>query len=93
MANKVKQIFRIVEFRNQVNVTAQFVLRGQLIQVVQHAEIERNEIIFTKGVTEELERLYKDGSDEAAIQAGKLIAKQIIENTQDNTGLISEVQV
>ena len=39
MANKVKQIFRIVEFRNQVNVTAQFVLRGQLIQVVQHAEI------------------------------------------------------
>lgn len=61
--------------------------------VVQHAEIERNEIIFTKEVTEELERLYKDGSDEAAIQAGKLIAKQIIENTQDNTGLISEVQV
>lgn len=61
--------------------------------VVQHAEIERNEIIFTKEVTEELEHLYKDGSDEAAIQAGKLIAKQIIENTQDNTGLISEVQV
>ena len=61
--------------------------------VVQHAEIERNEIIFTKEVTEELERLYKDGSDEAAIQAGKLIAKQIIENTQDNTGLIAEVQV
>lgn len=61
--------------------------------IVQHAEIERNEIIFTKEVTEELERLYKDGSDEAAIKAGKLIAKQIIENTQDNTGLISEVQV
>lgn len=61
--------------------------------IVQHAEIERNEIIFTKEVTKELELLYKDGSDEAAIEAGKLIAKQIIENTQDNTGLISEVQV
>lgn len=61
--------------------------------IVQHAEIERNEIIFTKEVTEELERLYKDGSDEAAIEAGKLIAKQIMENTRDNTGLISEVKI
>lgn len=59
--------------------------------IIQHAEIEVNEIIFNKEVTTELEKLWKDGSDEAAIEAGKLIAKQIMENTVDNTGLLSEV--
>lgn len=57
----------------------------------QQAEIERNEIIFRKEVTSELEKLFKDGSDEAAIEAGKLLAKEIIENTDDRTGLIQEV--
>lgn len=60
-------------------------------ELVQQAEIERNEIIFTKEVTEKLEELYKKGTDEAAIEAGKLLAYQIIENTIDNTGLIDEV--
>lgn len=60
-------------------------------EIIQHAEIERNEIIFTKEVTEKLEKLYKDGSDEAAIEAGKLIATQIMEFTIDNTGLIEEL--
>lgn len=60
-------------------------------EIVQHAEIERNEIIFTKEVTTKLERLYRDGSDEAAIEAGKLIATQIMEYTIDNTGLIEEL--
>lgn len=60
-------------------------------EIIQHAEIEKNEIIFTKEVTDQLERLYRDGSDEAAIEAGKLLAIQIIENTQDNTGLMQEV--
>lgn len=57
----------------------------------QQAEIERNEIIFRKEVTNQLEKLFKDGSDEAAIEAGKLLAKEIIENTDDRTGLIEEV--
>ena len=35
----------------------------------QQAEIERNEIIFRKEVTNKLEELAKDGSDEAAIEA------------------------
>jgi hypothetical protein len=30
--------------------------------------------------------LWKDGSDEAAIKAGKLIAKEIGKNTIDNSG-------
>ena len=57
----------------------------------QQAEIERNEIIFRKEVTNQLEKFFKDGSDEAAIEAGKLLAKEIIENTDDRTGLIEEV--
>ena len=60
-------------------------------EITQHAEIERNEIIFTKEVTDQLEKLYKIGTDKAAIEAGKLLAIQIIENTQDNTGLMKEV--
>ena len=56
----------------------------------QQAEIERNEIIFRKEVTDKLEKLAKDGSDEAAIEAGKILAHEIIENTEDRTGLIEE---
>lgn len=58
----------------------------------QHAEIERNEIIFRLEVTKELEDLMKDGSDEAAIKAGKLLVHEIINNTIDNTGLMEAVE-
>lgn len=60
-------------------------------EITQHAEIEKEELIFTKEVTDQLEKLYKIGTDKAAIEAGKLLAIQIIENTQDNTGLMKEV--
>lgn len=60
-------------------------------EIVQHAEIERDEIIFTKEVTEKLEELYKKGTDEAAIEAGKILAREIMENTQDNTGLMKTI--
>lgn len=59
---------------------------------VQQAEIELNEIIFNKETTEKLEKYWKDGSDEAAIKAGKLLAKEIIENTEDRTGLIKTIK-
>ena len=55
---------------------------GDLEQV---AEVECGEIIFSKSVTEKLEELMKDGSDEAAIKAGKLLVKEIIKNTDDKT--------
>ena len=56
---------------------------GELEQV---AEIEKMELIFRLEVTEKLEELFKDGSDEAMIEAGKLVAVEIMENTQDNSG-------
>ena len=67
----------------------------------QQAEIERNEIIFTKEVTNKIEEAYKkfksdetssSEKDELAIKIGKFLTKQILENTEDNTGLIQEVE-
>ena len=56
----------------------------------QVAEIENSEIIFRLDVTKRLEELRKDGSEEAMIEAGKLVAEELIENTQDNVGMITE---
>lgn len=63
----------------------------------QQAEIEHSEIIFTLEVTKKLEEYYKifysDNStnkekEQAAIDVGKLLVFQILENTEDRTGLI-----
>ena len=63
----------------------------------QQAEIEHSEIIFTLEVTKKLEEYYEifysDESsnkekEQAAIDAGKLLVYQILENTEDRTGLI-----
>jgi hypothetical protein len=54
-------------------------------EIEQQAEIERSEIIFRLEATKKLEELAKDGSDEAAIEAGKLLTHEILHNTIDNT--------
>jgi len=54
--------------------------------VVQSAEIEREELILHYDLTKELEKLQKEGTDEAAYEAGKLLAMEIVKNTKDNTG-------
>ena len=63
----------------------------------QQAEIEHSEIIFTLEVTKKLEEYYEifysDDStnkerEQAALEAGKLLVYQILENTEDRTGLI-----
>lgn len=55
-------------------------------EVIQQAEVEREEIIFRLEVTKKLEELSKKHTDEAAIEAGKLLVKEILYNTEDNTG-------
>lgn len=52
----------------------------------QVAEIERKELILTKELTDKIESLYKDGSEEAMIEVGMLFADELFNNTQDNTG-------
>jgi hypothetical protein len=67
----------------------------------QQAEIEVNEIILNLELTKKLEDLYdkykKDETsnrdkEDLAIEAGKLLAKEIVENTDDRTGLMESVQ-
>lgn len=60
--------------------------------VSQLAEIERNEIIFRKSVTDKLEELFKEGTDEAAIEAGKLLVREILYNTKDEGEFIKTVE-
>ena len=52
----------------------------------QIAEIERKELILTKELTDKIETLYHDGSEEAMIEAGMLFANELFNNTEDNTG-------
>lgn len=56
----------------------------------QVAEIERDELVLRLEITQKIEELMKDGSDEAMIEAGKILVAEIIENTQDNTGQLTE---
>lgn len=66
----------------------------------QHAEIEKEEIVFTLEVTKQLEGFLeqfnneesKSKQDEIAIEAGKLLVEQILYNTDDKTNLIERVE-
>ncbi len=69
-------------------------------ELEQQAEIERNEVILRLGLTQELEKLRKKyesseytqkEKDQFAIEAGKLLTYELLENTVDNTGLLNEV--
>ena len=60
---------------------------GELNQV---AEIEHSELILRLEVTQRLEELRADGSEEAMIEAGKLIVQELKENTQDNFGMLTK---
>lgn len=61
-------------------------------EVSQVAEIERDELIFSKELTTKVEELWKKGTEEAMIEAGKLIAEALIEDSTDNTGLIDTIE-
>lgn len=69
-------------------------------EITQHAEIEVNEIIFSKDTTKTLEDYLKEynkaesDSDKAriAIECGKFLASEILENTDDRTGLLNIVE-
>ncbi len=67
--------------------------------ITQHAEIERDEIIFHKETTNALEdyfKKYKDASDDEknklAIECGKFLVSEILENTDDRTGLLNTIE-
>lgn len=67
--------------------------------IVQHAEIECNELILRLEATNKIENLRKLytksknplDKDNIAIEAGKLLTYEIINNTDDRTGLMNNV--
>lgn len=61
-------------------------------EIKQHAEIEKEEIILSLSLTKQIEKLWKEGSEEAAIEAGKLFTNALMEDTEDNVGLIEKVK-
>lgn len=58
---------------------------GDLTQV---AEIEHSEWIMSKSLTDEVEVLWKDGSEDAMIQCGKLICDHLLRETKDENNVI-----
>lgn len=71
-------------------------IQAQAESVVQHAEVEKEEIIFNKELTDKIEDLRKQWNeshnDELAYQAGLILTKEILFNTNDNDGLIQKVE-
>jgi len=66
--------------------------------IVQHAEIENSEIIFSKEVSVKLEEMFekhKKADDkekkEIELECGKYLTEEILENTEDNVGLIETI--
>lgn len=66
-------------------------------KIEQQAEIEKEEVILRLEVTQKIEELYKKyynkdstqkEKDEYALEAGKLITKELLHNTKDNAGLL-----
>ena len=76
------------------------VVEGEGGHLEQQAEIEKNEIILNKELTDKLESLYKkyysedvssQEKDSLAIEAGELLAEDIMTNTDDRTGLMKQI--
>lgn len=70
-------------------------------KIVQHAEIERHEIIFGTEATNQLEKYLKEYNSlkeqdkdvsEIELECGKFLCKEILKNTTDKTGLIKTVE-
>lgn len=86
--NHLDEVNPELEDATKKGIPVMAVENGEIVDQV--AEIERDELILRLEVTKQLEELMQDGSEEAMLEAGKLLASEIIENTQDNTGQITE---
>lgn len=79
---------RLHHMENAENLTKKgipVVSEGEEGELEQHAEIEKEEIILRLSLTKRLEELAKEDTDEAALEAGKILVEEILNNTIDNT--------
>lgn len=60
---------------------------GDMVQI---AEIECMEWTTSKSLTDEIEALWKDGSEEAMIECGKLVCEHLLRQTKDEGGILDE---
>ena len=93
-----------MDLANSKDVTAKgipVVSKGEDGEIIQHAEVEKEELTLTKEVTDKVESWYKKfydeetsqkEKDEIAIKCGKFITKEILFNTDDRVGLIAKLQ-
>lgn len=73
---------------------------GSTEKIEQHAEVEVDEVILHIELTKKLEDLLeqfnktenKKEKDVLAIEAGKILTEELLENTEDNTGLINTIE-
>lgn len=54
------------------------------------AEIERDEWTLSKEFTDQIEALWKDGSEEAMIECGKLVCEELLRNTVDSSNILGK---
>lgn len=73
-------------------------IQAQENSIVQHAEVEKEEIIFNKDLTDYIEELRakwhnsNEQDDSILLEAGMRLAKELIENTEDNTNVTEKAQ-
>jgi hypothetical protein len=67
-------------------------------EITQHAEIEADEIIFSKELTDFIEEKRKEWHEhykqdgDILLEVGKRVTKEILTNTNDNTNLIEKME-
>ena len=84
----------IQNVNDEVTTLAEIQQEGEELQ--QSAEIEREEIIFSKELTDFIEEKRKEwhetGSNEILEEVGKRVTKEILFNTDDRADLIEEMK-
>lgn len=85
----------VITVENGAEVSTIIDLQENKDDIQQHAEIERSEVIFSKELTdyiEEARKKWHDGDDSVLLEVGKRVTKELLQNTQDNTGLIRQLK-
>lgn len=72
-------------------------IQAQADSVVQHAEVEEAEVIFSKELTDYLEENRKQWNEshdsDILLEVGKRVTKELLTNTNDNVELINKLDV
>lgn len=85
----------VITVENGAEVSTIIDLQENKDDIQQHAEIERSEVIFSKELTDYIEdarKKWHDGDDSVLLEVGKRVTKELLQNTQDNTGLIRQLK-